>query len=87
MCQGDDPNCVDFEIHKAYRSALSAERRAFLKSGFAATSGAAALATTGISLVSRLWHKVRRPGRRDSRAITTSPPMPRRCTGATSAKA
>jgi acetamidase/formamidase len=53
MCQGDDPNCVDFETHKkAYRSALSAERRAFLKSGFAATSGAAALATTGILLVS-----------------------------------
>jgi hypothetical protein len=53
MCQGDDPNCTDFETHRqAYRSTLSAERRAFLKSGFAATSGAAALATAGISLVS-----------------------------------
>jgi hypothetical protein len=52
MCKGDGPNCVDFEAHRqAHRSALSAERRAFLKSGFAATSGAAALATTGISLV------------------------------------
>lgn len=53
MCQGDDPNCSEFEKHRLdFRTGLAKERRAFLKSGFAATSGAAALATTGISLVS-----------------------------------
>jgi acetamidase/formamidase len=53
MCQGDDPACVDFEKHRLdFRDGLAKERRAFLKSTFAATSGVAALATTGISLVS-----------------------------------
>src|SRR3954454_15678431 len=52
MREGDDSNDTDFEAHRhASRSAMSAERRAFLKSGFAATSGAAALATAGISVV------------------------------------
>lgn len=52
MCLGDDPNCGEFERHRAqYRDALSKERRAFLKSTFAATGGAAALAAGGLSLV------------------------------------
>jgi hypothetical protein len=43
MREGDDSNDTDFEAHRhASRSAMSAERRAFLKSGFAATSGAVA---------------------------------------------
>lgn len=53
MCQGDDPNCSEFEKHRLdFRTGMAKERRAFLKSGFAATGGAAALATSGISLVS-----------------------------------
>jgi acetamidase/formamidase len=53
MCQGDDPNCPAFEKHRLdFRGGMAKERRAFLKSGFAATSGAAVLATTGISMVS-----------------------------------
>ena len=53
MCKGDDPNCAAFEQHKLdFRTGMAKERRAFLKSTFAATGGAAALATTGISLVS-----------------------------------
>jgi len=53
MCKGDDPDCTDFKKHRfEFRSAMAKERRAFLKSGFAATGGAAALATTGISLIS-----------------------------------
>ena len=53
MCQGDDPACAEFEKHQLdFRTGMAKERRAFLKSGFAATSGAAALATAGISLVS-----------------------------------
>lgn len=52
MCQGDDPNCVDFERHRAaLRDDLARERRAFLKSTFVATGGAAALAAGGLSLV------------------------------------
>jgi acetamidase/formamidase len=52
MCQGDDPSCADFEKHRLdFRTGLAKERRAFLKSGFAASGGAAALATAGISLV------------------------------------
>ncbi|WP_217362979.1 acetamidase/formamidase family protein [Roseicella sp. DB1501] len=52
MCQGDDPNCRDFEKHRLdFRTGLAKERRSFLKSGFAASGGAAALATAGISLV------------------------------------
>jgi acetamidase/formamidase len=53
MCMGDDPNCAAYEQHLLdFRTGLATERRAFLKSGFAATTGAAALATVGISLVS-----------------------------------
>ncbi|MDO9710909.1 acetamidase/formamidase family protein [Paracraurococcus lichenis] len=53
MCQGDDPTCSEFERHRLdFRTGMAKERRAFLKSGFAASGGAAALATTGISLVS-----------------------------------
>jgi acetamidase/formamidase len=52
MCQGDDPNCADFERHRAsLRDDLARERRAFLKSTFVATGGAAALAAGGLSLV------------------------------------
>ena len=52
MCKGDDASCPDFEEHfRAFRGDLDAERRGFLKSSFAATSGAAALAAGGMSLV------------------------------------
>jgi len=53
MCIGDDPACAEFEKHRLnFQAGLAKERRAFLKSSFAATGGAAALATAGISLVS-----------------------------------
>ena len=52
MCRGDDPNCAGFEEHRRrFLGDLAPERRAFLKSGFVATGGAAALAAGGISLV------------------------------------
>ena len=52
MCQGDDPNCVEFEQHRAaLMGDLGRERRAFLKSSFVATGAAAAMAGGGISLV------------------------------------
>jgi acetamidase/formamidase len=52
MCQGDDPSCADFEKHRLdFRADLAKERRAFLRSGFAATGAAAALSTAGLSLV------------------------------------
>ena len=66
MCRGDDPDCAEFEKHRLdFRVGMAKERRAFLKSGFAATSGAAALATTGLSLVSPALAQTsaaRRPG-------------------------
>ena len=53
MCKGDDPTCAEFERHRlSVHADLARERRAFLKSGFAATGAAAAMATDGISLVS-----------------------------------
>lgn len=53
MCMGDDPTCAEFGTHRLdLQAGLAKERRAFLKSSFAATGGAAALATAGISLVS-----------------------------------
>ena len=54
MCAGDDPTCHAFEEHRRrFRRDLEPERRAFLKSGFAATgAAAAALAAGGPSLVS-----------------------------------
>jgi hypothetical protein len=52
MCRGDDASCPNFEEHaQTFKAELDLERRSFLKSGFAATSGAAALAAGGISLV------------------------------------
>ncbi len=53
MCAGDDPTCHDFEEHRRrFRRDLEPERRAFLKSGFAATgAAAAAFAAGGPSLV------------------------------------
>ena len=52
MCRGDDPNRRDFERHRLdVRTGLVKERRAFLKPGFAASGGAAALAIAGIALV------------------------------------
>ena len=52
MCRGDDPNCAGFEEHRRrFLGDLAPERRAFLKSGFVATGGVAALAAGGISLV------------------------------------
>src|SRR6195952_4447352 len=69
MCQGDDPKCVDFAKHQlAYRTGMAKERRAFLKSSFAATAGAAALTTAGISLVSPALAQssaARQPGQPD----------------------
>jgi len=53
MCQGDDPNCTEFEQHRLqFAGVMASERRAFLKSTFAATGGVAALAAGGLSLVS-----------------------------------
>ncbi|WP_411903844.1 acetamidase/formamidase family protein [Methylorubrum thiocyanatum] len=53
MCFGDDPTCAAFAEHRLrYRRDMEPERRAFLKSGFVATGGAAALAAGGLSLVS-----------------------------------
>ena len=53
MCRGDDPSCAEFERHRQdFHATMAAERRAFLKSSFAATGGAAALAAGGLSLVS-----------------------------------
>jgi acetamidase/formamidase len=54
MCQGDDPNCHAFAEHRRrFKRDLEPERRAFLKSGFAATgAAAAAFAAGGPSLVS-----------------------------------
>ena len=53
MCLGDDPTCAAFAEHRLrYRRDMEPERRAFLKSTFAATGGAAALMATGTTLVS-----------------------------------
>jgi hypothetical protein len=52
MCAGDDRNCPEFEQHRQnLLQQLDAERRSFLKSAFAATGGAAALAAGGAGLV------------------------------------
>jgi acetamidase/formamidase len=53
MCQGDNPNCPEFEQHRAaLMGDLRQERRAFLRSGFAATGAAAAMVAAPLSLVS-----------------------------------
>jgi len=52
MCQGDDSNCPEFEAHRAaFKNDFRAERRAFLRSRFVATGGAAATLAGGASLV------------------------------------
>jgi hypothetical protein len=52
MCAGDDKNCPDFELHhRSFKETLDRERRSFLKSGFAAAGGVAAMTAGGISLV------------------------------------
>ena len=52
MCAGDDKTCPEYEQHhQALMQTLGAERRAFLKSAFVTTGGAAALGTLGTSLV------------------------------------
>ena len=52
MCQGDDPNCAEFEQHRAaLMGDLARERRACLKSSFVASGAAAGLAAGGLSLV------------------------------------
>ena len=54
MCQGDDPNCAHFAEHRArFLDDLAPERRAFLKSGFVASGGAAALMAGGLTLPGR----------------------------------
>jgi acetamidase/formamidase len=51
MCQGDDPRCNHFTEHRRrLLDDLEPERRAFLKSGFVASGGAAALMAGGLSL-------------------------------------
>ncbi|MCJ2024342.1 acetamidase/formamidase family protein [Methylobacterium sp. J-067] len=53
MCLGDDPTCAAFAEHRLrYRRDMASERRAFLKSTFAATGGAAAMMAAGTTLVS-----------------------------------
>src|SRR4051812_37967622 len=53
MCKGDDVNCPQFEAHyRSFKEDLNVERRSFLKSGFLAAGGLAALgAGGGMSLV------------------------------------
>jgi len=52
MCMGDDRQCPDFHEHHAkFKSELNSERRSFLKSSFAASGAAAAMAAGGMSLV------------------------------------
>jgi acetamidase/formamidase len=52
MCLGDDAACPQFLEHRArLRAELDHERRDFLRSAFAATGGAAALAAGGASMV------------------------------------
>src|SRR5205085_4049078 len=65
MCAGDDRNCPQFDLHRQkLLDDLDAERRAFLKSAFVATGGAAALGATGGSLVSpAMAQSAARPGR------------------------
>ena len=51
MCQGDDPSCGHFAEHRRrFLGDLAPERRAFLKSGFVASGGAAALMAGGLTL-------------------------------------
>ena len=51
MCQGDDPSCSHFTEHRRrLLGDLEPERRAFLKSGFVASGGAAALMAGGLTL-------------------------------------
>jgi len=48
MCRGDDANCPEFQLHyRAFKEELSAERRGFLKSSFAAAGGLATLGAAG----------------------------------------
>ena len=85
MCAGDDRNCPQFELHhQKLLDDLDAERRAFLKSAFVATGGAAALGATGGSLMSPAVAKVPRRGPA-SQPITTFRRQPTRFTGAISA--
>ena len=52
MCAGDDKNCPEFELHhRSFKETLDRERRSFLRSGFAAAGGVAAMTAGGISLV------------------------------------
>jgi hypothetical protein len=48
MCQGNDPTCPHFTLHRQkLMDDLSHERRAFLKSAFVVTGGAATLGAGG----------------------------------------
>ena len=52
MCQGDDKNCPEFDLHRRqFMAELGHERRSFLKSAVAAAGGISA-AAGGLSLVS-----------------------------------
>jgi len=77
MCQGDDPNCHAFAEHRRrFKRDLEPERRAFLKSGFAATgAAAAAFAAGGPSLVSPALAQASSASNRRSRSarVTSSP--------------
>lgn len=53
MCAGDDHNCPDFELHRQQLlEELDGERRSFLRSAFAAGSGAAAAWAAGGAAIS-----------------------------------
>ena len=87
MCQGDDPNCAAFAEHRRrFLGDLAPERRAFLKSGFVATGGAAALAAGGLSLVTPALAQTSAARGRDTPRISFFRPMRTRFTGATSAR-
>jgi len=51
MCKGDDPTCAQFEVHhRQFAEDMARERRAFLKTRFAANGGVETLAAGGLAL-------------------------------------
>ncbi len=60
MCQGDDPNCPDFNRHLLdFRADMAKQRRQFATSGFAASGGSASVTTAGIETAGPSAHATR----------------------------
>jgi acetamidase/formamidase len=76
MCRGDDAACPDYQKHlQEFKGELNAERRAFLKSSFAAGGGVAALAAGNMSLVTPALAQAssgRQPAKRSHYTIPAS---------------